>query len=86
MSKKNRKNNIHELIVRGYCLVELKGYPLFMNSIVASVAPVAISQAPLWLPQLLSQVQAGFPSPAEDLGDSDIDPEEFHRAQAPCLP
>jgi hypothetical protein len=50
-------------------------YTVFMISIIASVAPVAISQAPLWLPQLLGKVQAGLPSPAEDLGESDIDPE-----------
>ncbi len=44
-----------------------------MNSIITSVTPIALSQVPMLLPELLGNVQAGFPSPAEDLGESDID-------------
>jgi DNA polymerase V len=44
-----------------------------MYSIVTPPIPVALRQVPLWLPELLGHVQAGFPSPAEDLGESDID-------------
>ena len=44
-----------------------------MSSIVASPIPIAMRQVPLWLPELLGHVQAGVPSPADDLGESDID-------------
>lgn len=35
--------------------------------------PVLISSQPMWVTQLTEQVQAGFPSPAEDLGAKRID-------------
>lgn len=34
--------------------------------------PVPLAQAALWLPELAGTVQAGFPSPAEDLGGETI--------------
>lgn len=44
-----------------------------MYSIVVSVQPVFVSEAPLWGWLLLNRVCAGFPSPAEDLGAKRID-------------
>ena len=44
-----------------------------MNSILAANVPIPLSLAPLCLPELLGSVRAGFPSPAEDLGENRID-------------
>ncbi len=44
-----------------------------MTSIVTSVQPVPISEAPLPALLLTNRVCAGFPSPAEDLGAQRID-------------
>lgn len=44
-----------------------------MNSIVACDSPVPLAQTALWLPEIMGSVRAGFPSPAEDLGERRID-------------
>ena len=44
-----------------------------MNSIVSLQNPVLLSETPLWMSEIVGHVQAGFPSPAEDLGGKRID-------------
>lgn len=44
-----------------------------MNSFVSALQPVPISEVPLQALLLNNRVQAGFPSPAEDLGGQRID-------------
>jgi DNA polymerase V len=44
-----------------------------MHSIISTQQPVPILEAPLLVLLLRNQVQAGFPSPAEDLGAQRID-------------
>jgi DNA polymerase V len=46
-----------------------------MNSIFCGVStkPIPLANTPLWISLLSGQVQAGFPSPAEDLGAKRID-------------
>lgn len=44
-----------------------------MNSIEMLDLPVPLAQASVCLPELVGSVRAGFPSPAEDLGEGPID-------------
>lgn len=44
-----------------------------MNSFISTLQPVPISEVPLQALLLNNRVQAGFPSPAEDLGAQRID-------------
>ena len=53
--------------------LELNRYPLYMNSIQLPTHPVPADSLPMFLPQPLGRVQAGFPSPAEDFGASRLD-------------
>jgi DNA polymerase V len=48
-------------------------YTGWMNSIISSTQPVPILDVPLPVMLLKNQVDAGFPSPAEDLGANRID-------------
>ncbi len=51
----------------------LQDYTVQMNSIQSFDTPVLASNIPLTISLILGHVQAGFPSPAEDLGAQRID-------------